>query len=120
MSHSVFRTSSRENERLRVELLHPPAMYYALVHNRVPVVHHLRLENLGDAAVESVDVTLELAGPDGPLAEPWTRSAVTVPADGVVSWDDFREFAPDASVLKSADEAFSSHLSRRRANRGWG
>ncbi|WP_246470741.1 DUF4011 domain-containing protein [Saccharopolyspora phatthalungensis] len=91
---------------MRVELLHPPAMYYALVHNRVPVVHHLRLENLGDAAVESVDVTLELAGPDGPLAEPWTRSAVTVPADGVVSWDDFREFAPDASVLKSADEAF--------------
>lgn len=106
MSHSVFHSSSGENERLRVELLHPPAMYYALVHNRVPVVHHLRVENRGDVAIEQVEVMLELTGPDGPLAEPWTRAAVTVPADGVVSWDDFREFAPDASALKSADEAF--------------
>ncbi|WP_246025231.1 DUF4011 domain-containing protein [Saccharopolyspora antimicrobica] len=81
-------------------------MYYALVHNRVPVVQHIRLENLGDAAVEPVEVTLELVGPDGALAEPWVRSEVAVPADGVVSWDDFREFAPDASVLKRADEAF--------------
>ncbi|MER6993961.1 DUF3320 domain-containing protein [Saccharopolyspora hirsuta] len=106
MSYSVFRTSSCENERLRIELLHPPAMYYALVHNRVPVVHHLRVENLGDSAVEHVEVTLELVGPDGGLAETWTRSDLTVPADGVVSWDDFREFAPDASTLKRADEAF--------------
>ncbi|MEU6265898.1 hypothetical protein [Saccharopolyspora shandongensis] len=78
-------------------------MYYALVHNRVPVVHHLRVENPGDVAIEHVEVTLELTGPDGPLAEPWTRAATmnavygaedrvqTLTEDLVAHWEKRRE-----------------------------
>ncbi|MEY8040028.1 DUF4011 domain-containing protein [Saccharopolyspora cebuensis] len=89
-----------------MELVHPPAMYYALVHNRVPVVNRLRIENLDDETAVDVEVVLALAGPDGPLTEPWTRSAVTIAAGGSVGWDDFADFAPDAALLKGADESF--------------
>ncbi len=106
MTTSAFHLAESDDGRLHVELLHPPAMFYALVHNNVPVVHHLRVENRTPEDLHDVTVTMELAGPDGPLAGPWTRQVARLPGRGDVGWDEFGDFVPVASALAHADEAF--------------
>jgi hypothetical protein len=106
MIHSAFRTSIHEDERVRLELLYPPAMYYALVHNNVPIVRHLSIENLTNEDIAKVDVTVELFGPEGGLAEPWTRHIPLLEADRHIGWDDFQEFTPDVEAVKSTNESF--------------
>lgn len=81
-------------------------MFYALVHNNVPVVHHLRVENRTDEDLHDITVTMELAGADRPLAGPWTRQVALLPGQGEVGWDEFGDFVPTASALVYADEAF--------------
>lgn len=107
MPNSVFEQFTSDDGQLALELLVQPAINFALVHNRVPLVRHLSLTNRTDAPLGHVELTLDLLGPDGPLAEPWTR---TLPAGlrpgGSTSWDDFREFIPDRGLLSRADEAF--------------
>jgi hypothetical protein len=44
--------------------MYPSAMYYALVRNRVPIVHHLRIEGLAKVKVGDLDVIMELLSPD--------------------------------------------------------
>lgn len=106
MTTPLFETASAEEGGLRIELLHPPAMYYALVHNRVPVVRHLSVENSGDEAVHDVDVSLELLGPDGPLGEAWHRRIPVIESKDATGWDEFAGFTPDTGALKRANEAF--------------
>ncbi|HEX2773353.1 MAG TPA: DUF4011 domain-containing protein, partial [Micromonosporaceae bacterium] len=107
MPNSVFEQFATDDGQLALELLVQPAINVALVHNRVPLVRHLSLTNRTDAPLPEVSLTLDLLGPDGPLAEPWTR---TLPAGlrpgGSTSWDDFREFIPDRGLLSRTDEAF--------------
>lgn len=106
MTTSAFRLAEFDDERLRIELLHPPAMFYALVHNNVPVVHHLRVRNDSGDDLRDVEVEMELVGPDGTLAGPWTRQVPAIPAWGEVGWDEFGDFAPATAALVHADEAF--------------
>ncbi len=107
MPHSVFERFEVENDELRVELLVQPAVNYALVHNRVPLVRHVSLTNLTQAPLTDVDVRLELHGPAGPVGAAWERS-VTVPvrAGAAIAWDDFVGFGPEMALLRGTDEAF--------------
>ncbi|WP_229874374.1 DUF4011 domain-containing protein [Amycolatopsis deserti] len=106
MTTPLFETAAAEEDGLRIELLHPPAMYYALVHNRVPVVRHLSVENSGDEAVRDIEVILELLGPDGPLCEAWRRRIPVIEGKDATGWDEFPGFTPDTGALKRANEAF--------------
>jgi Protein of unknown function (DUF4011)/AAA domain/REase_MTES_1575 len=106
MTTSAFRMAEFDDARLRLELLHPPAMFYALVHNNVPVVHHLRVRNDGDDDLRDVEVRMELVGPDGVLAGPWVRQVSAIPGRGEISWDEFGDFSPAVSALAHNDEAF--------------
>lgn len=103
---SAFRTRDTADDRMRIELVYPPALYYALVHNRVPVVNHLSLTNLTGGAVGEVTVQIELAGPDGPLAPPWIRQVAALPAGRQMGWDEFDDLSPDIAAFRQADEAF--------------
>jgi hypothetical protein len=88
MSNGVFEQFATDDGHLALELLVQPAINFALVHNRVPLVRHLSLANRTDAPLPEVSLTLDLLEPAGPLAEPWTR---TLPAglrpNGSTSWD---------------------------------
>ena len=106
MIHSAFQTSVHEDERVRVELMYPPAMFYALVHNNVQIVRYLKVENLSDEDLAEIDVVLDLFGPDGQLAESWTRHVPLLEAERHISWDDFREFTPDVQAIKGTNESF--------------
>ncbi|WP_319463135.1 DUF4011 domain-containing protein [Micromonospora sp. RTP1Z1] len=107
MPDSVFAQFATDDGQLALGLLVQPAINAALVHNRVPLVRHLTLTNLGDAPLPEVSLTLELLGPDGPLSEPWTRTLATPLRPGATTgWDDFREFTPDRGLLGRTDEAF--------------
>jgi hypothetical protein len=81
-------------------------MYYALVHNNVPIVRHLSIENLTYEDVAKVDVTVELFGPDGRLAEPWIRHVPLLDAERDIGWDDFHDFTPDVEAIKSTNESY--------------
>ncbi|MGS2616100.1 DUF4011 domain-containing protein [Micromonospora sp. LZ34] len=107
MPDSVFAQFATDDGRLAAELLVQPAINAALVHNRVPLVRHLTLTNVGDTPLAGATVTLELLGPDGALTESWTRTLATPLRPGATtSWDDFREFVPDRGLLGRTDEAF--------------
>ncbi|SNS94631.1 Part of AAA domain-containing protein [Asanoa hainanensis] len=107
MPYSVFERFEVEDGELRVELLVQPAINYALVHNRVPLVRHVALTNRTEAPLRDVDLRLELHGPDGALGEAWERS-VTVPVrpGAEIAWDDFAGFGPGMARLRGTDEAF--------------
>ncbi|MGC9665903.1 DUF4011 domain-containing protein [Planosporangium sp. 12N6] len=107
MRSGVFERFTEDNGDLRAELLIQPAINYALVHNRVPVVRHVSVTNDTGAPVADLRITLELLGPDGPLTAPWSRTAPGPVAPGaVVEWTDFADFVPDQSRLRANDEAF--------------
>jgi hypothetical protein len=107
MRSGVFERFTEDDGDLRTELLIQPAINYALVHNRVPVVGHLSVTNRTDRPIGDLRVTLELLGPDGPLAPPWSRAVSTpVPPGSAVEWKDFAEFVPDHGRLRGNDEAF--------------
>lgn len=106
MTTSAFHLAEFDDGRLRIELLHPPAMFYALVHNNVPVVHHLRVENRTDEDLHDISLTMELASVDEPLAGPWTRQVPELPRRSDIGWDEFSDFVPAASALAHANEAF--------------
>ncbi|SCF10208.1 DUF4011 domain-containing protein [Micromonospora chokoriensis] len=107
MSDSVFAQFTAVDDQLEVGLLVQPAINAALVHNRVPLVRHLTLVNRGAVPLTDVTLALELRGPDGALTEPWTRTlAASLRAGASTSWDDFRDFTPDRTLLYRTDEAF--------------
>ncbi|NJC72603.1 DUF4011 domain-containing protein [Planosporangium thailandense] len=107
MRSGVFERFTEDDGELRVELHVQPAINYALVHNRVPVVRHLSVTNRTGQPVTDLRITLELLGPDGPLAPQWTRFvSAPVPPGSTVGWEDFTEFVPDHGRLRDTDEAF--------------
>ncbi|MEV7988205.1 DUF4011 domain-containing protein [Micromonospora sp. NPDC085948] len=107
MSDSVFAQFTADDDQLEVGLLVQPAINAALVHNRVPLVRHLTLVNRGVVPLTDVTLTLELRGPDGALTEPWVRTLTQPLRPGAsTSWDDFRDFTPDRTLLYRTDEAF--------------
>ncbi|MCZ7437709.1 DUF4011 domain-containing protein [Micromonospora sp. WMMC241] len=107
MSDSVFAQFTADDDQLAVALLVQPAINAALVHNRVPLVRHLTLTNRGAEPLVDVTLTLELLGPEGALAEPWTRTLTRPLRPGAgTGWDDFRDVTPDRALLYRTDEAF--------------
>lgn len=106
MPTSVFEPFSVEDSDLRVELLVQPAINYALVHNRVPLVRQVTLTNLSETTLTDLDVTLQLRGPDGALAPTWERAVITIRPGSSVGWEDLADFGPDMARLRTADEAF--------------
>ena len=90
MPSGVFEQFTVEDDGLRVELLVQPAINYALVHNRVPLVRRLTVANNSDAPVADLEVRLDLYGPDGPLTSQWQRTiSADVRAGSTVGWEDF-------------------------------
>jgi hypothetical protein len=107
MHKGVFEQFAQEDGGLRLELVVQPAINYALVHNRVPLVRHLSVTNHTDVPLTDLHVTLELLGPEGLLTTPWTRTVLPpVLPQATVGWEDFAEFTPDQARLMRNDEAF--------------
>lgn len=107
MPNSVFEQFTGEDDELLAELLVQPAINYALVHNRVPLVRRVSVVNHADEPVGGLEVLLDLHGPDGPITAQWThRVTHELAPGGIVSWDDFASFTPPMDHLRSADEAF--------------
>lgn len=106
MSQALFSESERSDDRLRLALQVPPALNYALAHNRVPIVRQLAVENITGHELRDLDVTVELTGPRGPLAGPWQRRVPSIAAGQVVLFDAFDSLSPDTAELARADEAF--------------
>ncbi len=107
MPNSVFEQFTAEDGGLHAELLVQPAINYALIHNRVPVVRRLAVTNDTDAPVAGLEVKLDLYGPDGPLTPQWRRTvSAEVLAGSTVGWEDFTDFSLSMAQLRAADEAF--------------
>src|SRR6266700_3790942 len=107
MPNSVFEQFTAEDGGLHAELLVQPAINYALIHNRVPVVRRLAVTNDTDAPVAGLEVKLDLYGPDGPLTPQWRRTvSAEVLAGSTVGWEDFTDFSLSMARLRAADEAF--------------
>ncbi|MBW6439258.1 DUF4011 domain-containing protein [Actinoplanes hulinensis] len=106
VNSGVFEPVRLEARGLAVHLFVQPAINLALVHNRVPVVRQLVIENLGSEAAEQLEVRLDIEGPAGPLSQPWQVVVPRVLPGIPVGWDDFASLNPDIGVLRSANEAF--------------
>ncbi|WP_149361067.1 DUF4011 domain-containing protein [Lolliginicoccus suaedae] len=101
-----FDTKSFTNEVLRADIEVPPALFFALVHNSVPMVQLLRVENLTDEDLRDVSATVAVHGPSGVLAAPWHGSLAQLRAESAHSWDDFHDFRLPAQALRDNDEAY--------------
>ncbi|GAB3140784.1 DUF3320 domain-containing protein [Micromonospora sonneratiae] len=107
MPDNVFEQFTTDDGQLAVELLVQPAITYALVRNRVPLVRHLSLTNLGEAPLSGMVLTLELRSAHGELTESWRRTVTGVLRPGAtMGWDYFADLAPDPEQLSRIDEAF--------------
>ncbi|MDR7304234.1 DUF4011 domain-containing protein [Haloactinomyces albus] len=109
MNDAPFAEAEHSDDRLRLALQYPPALNYALVHNRVPIVRRVVVDNLTGGELRDLDVTMELVGPNGRLAGPWQRRVTSIAAGSHVSWDTFADFEPDPAALAHTDEAFPAH-----------
>lgn len=89
--------------------MYPPALYYALAHNRVPIVNHLTVTNLTAEAIQDLTVTVELAGPLGPLAPLWARHIAHLAAHGQLGWDEFDDLSPDVAALTELFESLQGN-----------
>jgi hypothetical protein len=90
MGDRLFEISEVEQDGLHVELVAQPAIGYALVVNRVPIVRRLTLTNRSEHSAHDVTLALAIAGPQGPIASLWTVHLSTPVAPGrSVSWEDF-------------------------------
>jgi hypothetical protein len=107
MRNRVFEQYTTDDAGLRVELLVQPAINYALVHNRVPLVRRLSISNNTDDPVTDLEIRLELIGPDGSLTEPWRQTVgAAIRPGSTIGWEDFTDFSPSMAQLRAADEAF--------------
>src|SRR5699024_9249786 len=108
--HSMIDTdpeaATARDERISVELHFPPAINYALVHNKVPIARYLKLENLTGEDIAGVEVTIDLLGPDGALAPTWRRQLPHLQAGSELLRDDSADFEPELATLKATDEAY--------------
>jgi hypothetical protein len=103
----MFSSSEIDQDGLHLELVVQPAISYALVHNRVPVVRRVTLTDR--SALSAYDLALELTvvGPHGAIAAPWrVERGVPVPPGRSVSWEEFGALAPDAAGLVATNEAY--------------
>ncbi|TLF93668.1 DUF3320 domain-containing protein [Nocardia cyriacigeorgica] len=97
---------------LTVQVLTQPAINYALVHNKVPVIAGVRVVNETGAPAVDVTVTVRLHGNGAELAPAWTRTHDgDLANDSDVFWDDFAQFAPDTAYLKALDESHPATIS---------
>ncbi|MCW4354299.1 DUF4011 domain-containing protein [Hoyosella sp. YIM 151337] len=100
-----FEAQVFENASFRAELSIPPAIFAALVYNRVPLVQMLRIENVGDTPLSAVTVTLGIHGPSGTLTGPWVQTVPVLTRGSARTWDtvhDLRLRAPDEVLRASA------------------
>ncbi len=107
---SFFDQISGEGDSLKVELTALPAVNFALIHNRVPALRRLTIDNLSDEPLQDLAVSVELHGHDGPLADPWRREIAALNPQAPVTWADLSEFTPFAQSLSRVDEAFNATL----------
>jgi len=108
--NSFFDQIRGENGVLELELSVLPAVNFALIHNRVPVLRHLALKNVGDKPLRDLAVSVELHGHDGPLADPWHREIASLAPQTPVAWADLSGFALHAKDLSQTNEAFNATL----------
>jgi hypothetical protein len=107
MNGNVFDRFVGDGPGLHLELLVQPAINYALVHNRVPLVRRLEIRNTSEAAMPGATVTVEIIGPKGPLVPPWQRTIPPRMAAGhTLAFDEFADVVPERSLLLSTNEAF--------------
>ena len=79
----MFSAFEIDQDGLRLELVVQPAISYALVHNRVPVVRRVTLTNRSPLSAYDLALELSVVGPHGPIAPPWRveRTAPVPPED---------------------------------------
>lgn len=106
MTRSLFQSAEHADDQLRITLHYPPAIFYVLVHNDVPVVSDLQVENLTPAPIGPLTISVTMLGPEGELTGQWSRRLSSLGAHEEAWFDDFRQLQPDVATLRSADEAF--------------
>jgi len=74
MSEPLQRTHIAEESGLRVVLHAHPAINLALVHNGVPLITALEVQNTSDSDLIDVTVTVHLHGAGAELAPAWSRT----------------------------------------------
>lgn len=107
------------SDELELELSVLPAVNFALVHNRVPILRHLSVRSTGDKPLRDLAVSVELHGHSGALAEAWRREVPVLDANERVVWADLGEFVPHAHSLSQCQEAFNATL-EITASHPWG
>ncbi|GAB2932861.1 DUF3320 domain-containing protein [Micromonospora polyrhachis] len=107
MPSTMFEQFTADDGQLAAGLLVQPAVSYALVRNRVPLVRHLSLTNLGQEPLSGMVLTLELSHPGEVLAGPWRRTVTgTLRPGATMGWDYFADLAPDPDRLRLTETAF--------------
>jgi Protein of unknown function (DUF4011)/AAA domain/REase_MTES_1575 len=106
MGTGVFEEFTGAGDGLLAELLVQPAINYALVANRVPLVRHLVVTNTGRDPITDLRIRLRLTGPYGPVTEVWEHGAGRLAPGGTVRWEEFAQLRPDPEQLRGADEAY--------------
>ncbi|WP_228717731.1 DUF4011 domain-containing protein [Allosaccharopolyspora coralli] len=102
----LFSESEHSDDQLRLGVQVPPALNYALAHNRVPLVRRLVVENLTVDELRDLEVTVELSGPQGLLAGPWVRRVPGVAGGRELRFDTFTGFTCETATFAHTDEAF--------------
>ncbi|MGW0435029.1 DUF4011 domain-containing protein [Micromonospora sp. NPDC003197] len=106
MPSTMFEQFTADDGQLAAGLLVQPAVAYALVRNRVPLVRHLSLTNLGQEPLTGMVLTLELSHPGEVLAGPWRRTVTGILRPGAtMGWDYFADLAPDPDRLRRTEAA---------------
>lgn len=95
-----------EQSGLRIEIRSQSAVNLALVHNRVPLITEIAITNATETPVSGLQVSVQLFGGEGELAERWSRSlADELKAYATSTWSDFGEVVPAIDYLKHLNES---------------
>ena len=111
MSEPLQRTHIVEESGLRVVLHAHPAVNLALVHNGVPLITALEVENTSDSDLIDVTVTVHLHGAGGELAPAWSRTHDGRLEPGrAQAWHDLSSVVPATDQLQGLNESYRATI----------
>ena len=111
MSEPLQRTHVAEEGGLRVVLDAHPAINLALVHNGVPLITNVEIENTSDSDLIDVTVTVHLHGAGAELAPAWSRTYDGRLEPGrAQAWHDLASVVPAIDQLQGLNESYRATI----------